>query len=248
MITAVIIDNEIHIRELLQQLLHEYCPTVTVIATAESLASGKQLLLTTQPDVVFLDVELGDGTGMELLQGLPNTPFSVIFITAYNKYAVDAFTCSAIDFLLKPFDIDALQRSVARAESVQKTTLQLEQLAVLTEHTTPTVENKRLVLRDAQTIHYVQVSNILYCEAKGAYTEVVVSNQPPIVVSRNLKEYETILEYFKFMRVHNSYLVNPQHVVRYEKKDGGFLVLSNDANIPVSQRRKDEVLKGLGNL
>ena len=217
-----------------------------MLATASSVSEGKQLLQQIKPNVVFLDVELGDGTGMDLLQSLSEIQFSVIFITAFNKYAVDAFTFSAIDFLLKPFDVEAIERSVQRAENAQERAIQLEQLNVLIEHSTPNQMGKRLVLRDAQAVHYTLVSNILYCEAKGAYTNIVLEKQAPITVSKHLKEYEMLLNPFQFVRVHNSFLVNPEHVVRYEKKDGGFLVLSNGTIVPVSIRRKDDVLKGLG--
>lgn len=242
---VLIIDNEPEIRQGLQQLLRKYCPEVSDIREAQGLKDGLEMIVTRQPDLLFLDVELDDGTGIELLQKLPQIDFQVVFITAHNHYAVEAFKFSAIDFLLKPIDIEELIRSVQRAQNNLAKEKIIEQLKIVQEDREALQSKKKIVLRDAENLHFVRVSDILYCEADGIYTTFFLESGEKILVSKNLKEYDTMLEFFHFLRVHHSYLVNLEKVIKFDKTDGGHLILSNQSKVPVSSRKKEQVLAEL---
>ncbi|MCU0445870.1 MAG: LytTR family DNA-binding domain-containing protein [Microscillaceae bacterium] len=242
---VLIIDNEPEIRLGLRQMLHKYCPQVSIIYEAQGMVDGLQLIQNEVLDVLFLDVELDDGTGIELLQNLNEIPFQVVFITAHNHYAVEAFKFSAIDFLLKPIDIEELIRSIRRVQTNLDKQKIIEQVKVMQEDTSTWQAKKKIVLRDAENLHFVRVSDILYCEADGVYTSFFLENGQTILVSKNLKEYESMLQVFRFLRVHHSFLVNLEKVERFDKSEGGYLVLSNQSKIPVSHRKKEQVLTEL---
>jgi two-component system, LytTR family, response regulator len=248
-VKTLIVDNQPEIREGLRLMLERYCPQVTELREANGVAEGLKTIYDYQPDLVFTDVEMDDGTGMDMLSKLKDIKFQVIFITAYNKYAVDAFRFSAIDFLLKPIDPDQLAESVQRAyENVKRNTM-IEQLSVLNNKMNPLgADEKKLVLRDQKAIHIVKISDIVYLHAEGVYTTFDTVSGEQIVVSRNIKEYEEILSSYGFVRVHNSYLANMEHVHKFDKADGGSLVMSNKAVVPVSTRKKDVVLEYFKNL
>jgi two-component system, LytTR family, response regulator len=242
---VLIIDNEPAIRTGLQQMLKHSCPAVSSIYEAQGLKEGLEMIASHKLDLLFLDVELDDGTGMELLQKLPQIDFQVVFITAHNHYAVEAFKFSAIDFLLKPIDIEELMRSVQRAQSNLDKAKIIEQLQVMQEDRLAMQSKKKIVLRDAENLHFVRVADILYCEADGIYTTFFLESGEKILVSKNLKEYESILQLFHFLRVHHSFLVNLEKVEKFDKTDGGHLILSNQSKIPVSHRKKEQVLAEL---
>lgn len=242
---VLIIDNEPEIRSGLIKMLHKYCPQVSNIQEAHGLKDGIVILENQPPDLLFLDVELEDGTGIELLQKLPKIDFQVVFITAHNHYAVEAFKFSAIDFLLKPIDIEELTRSVQRAQSNLDKAKIMEQLQVMQEDRLAMQNKKKIVLRDAENLHFVRVADILYCEADGIYTTFFLESGEEILVSKNLKEYESMLQLFHFLRVHHSFLVNLEKVEKFDKTDGGHLILSNHRKIPVSHRKKEQVLAAL---
>lgn len=199
-----------------------------------------------QPDIVFTDVEMDDGTGMDMLSKLGDIKFQVIFITAHNKYAIDAFRFSAIDFLTKPINPDELAKSVQKAESNIKNKLFLEQVAVMNEKNLTKAE-KKIVLKELDAIHIIKVKDLICCEASGIYTTFFIDNNKQIVVSKNLKEYEEILEPYDFLRVHNSFLINANKIEKFEKNDGGFLIMEGGQRVPVSQRKKDVVISFLKN-
>lgn len=230
-------------------MLERYCPQVTELREANGVAEGLKTIYDYQPDLVFTDVEMDDGTGMDMLSKLKDIKFQVIFITAYNKYAVDAFRFSAIDFLLKPIDPDQLAESVQRAHENVKRNTMIEQLAVLNNKMNQAgADEKKLVLRDQKAIHILKISDIVYLHAEGVYTTFDTAGGEQIVVSRNIKEYEEILSPYGFVRVHNSYLANMEHVHKFDKADGGTLVMMNKAVVPVSTRKKDVVMEYFKNL
>ena len=168
----------------------------------------------------------------------------MIFITAHNKYAIDAFRFSAIDFLTKPINPDELAKSVQKAENNIKNKLFLEQVAVMNENNLTKSENK-IVLKELDAIHIIKVKDLVCCEASGIYTTFFIDNNKQIVVSKNLKEYEEILEPYDFLRVHNSFLINANKIEKFEKNDGGFLIMEGGQRVPVSQRKKDVVINFL---
>lgn len=241
---ALVIDNEKNIRTTVMDLISAFCPQITSVVEADGVVTGLKKIHELQPDIVFTDVEMDDGTGMEMLSKLSEIKFQVIFITAHNKYAIDAFRFSAIDFLTKPINPDELAKSVHKAENNIKNKLFLEQVAVMNEKNLAKSE-KKIVLKELDAIHIIKVKDLVCCEASGIYTTFFIDNNKQIVVSKNLKEYEEILEPYDFLRVHNSFLINANKIEKFEKNDGGFLIMEGGQRVPVSQRKKDVVINFL---
>ncbi|MBL0153221.1 MAG: response regulator transcription factor [Chitinophagaceae bacterium] len=240
---ALVIDNEVHLREGILNMLRQYCPEITSLAEASGVQEGLKQIRLFRPDIVLLDVEMDDGTGFDLLKQVQDPAFQLIFVTAHNKYAIDAFRFSAIDYLLKPVDIEALQSGIQKAAGRIRTSNLQEQVQVLLQQLSGISQpDRRIVLRDIDNTWFVKISDILYCEAEGTYTRFYLQEGEPILVSKNLKEYETILEPLGFIRTHHSFLANPAKIRLFDKTDGGMLVLEGGKSIPVSQRKKDWVL------
>lgn len=243
---ALIVDNERPMRESIAGLLHTFCPEVTEIETAADIASSTALIRYFQPDLVLLDVELDNGeTGFDLLRQIPNPTFQLVFVTAHDKYAITAFKFSAIDFLLKPIDPDALIACVQKAvKNVKNQYLSTQIEFLLARIAAPQDNAKRIALKDAEHIYYIRTSEICYCAAEGVYTKFILEQGKTITVSKHLKEYETILEPLGFLRTHNSFLVNPDKILRFEKNEET-LILEGNLSVPLSQRKKEMILKVL---
>lgn len=241
---ALIIDNEPPLRSALNKLIREYCPEITHIDEADGVQSGLQKIKSFQPDIVLLDVEMEDGSGFDLMKQVSDPAFQLIFVTAHNQYAIEAFRFSAIDYLLKPVDPDALKSSIERAgKNIRSNNLQLQVEVLLQQLTGRHNQDKKIVLRDLENTYFIRIADILYCEAEGTYTRFFIKGTQPILVSKNLKEYEAILEPIGFIRTHHSFLANPEKIRQFEKTDGGSLILEGGLSIPVSQRKKDHVLQ-----
>ncbi len=243
---ALIIDNEPNLRDALRSLLQSFCPEVTEIRDADGVQTGLQMIRNFQPDVVLLDVEMEDGTGFDLMKQVPNPAFQLIFVTAHNKYAIEAFQFSAIDYLLKPVDPDALKKSIEKAgahirnkDLAYQVEVLLQQLAGIQNR------DRKIVLKDIDNVYFVKMNDLLYCEAEGTYTRFYITGGGPILVSKNLKEYADLLEPMGFLRTHHSYLVNPDKIKLFDKTEGGSLVLEGGASVPVSQRKKEAVMQAL---
>lgn len=239
----LIIDNEIAIRSSVKSMLLACCPGISAIAEAGSVQTGIQAINSFQPDIVLLDIEMDDGSGFDLMRQVSNPCFQLIFITAHNQYAIEAFRFSAIDYLLKPVDPDELQQAIQKAiqqiqnaDTSKQISFLLKQIGNKSEH------GKKIVLKDIDNIYFIKVADILFCEAEGTYTRFYIKDSEPILVSKNLKEYESILEPLGFIRTHHSYLANPDRIKVFDKTDGGCLYLDNGQSIPVSQRKKESVL------
>ena len=238
---VLVVDNEISIRESLVSAIRVFCPQIEDLEEADGIDTGIEKINSYQPDLVFLDVELGGGTGMDLLSQLKKINFNVVFITAHNKYAIDAFRYSAIDFLLKPINPEELIRSVNRAEKKSNNDNLLKQINILkSEFTNASQTEKKIVLSEQDSIHILNSSDIIYCSSEGNYTTFFSSSRNgKIIVSKNMKVFEEMLTPLGFIRVHNSYLVNISKIERYDKGDGGFLYVNGGTKIPVSQRKKE---------
>jgi two-component system LytT family response regulator len=245
----LLIDNEPEIRNVLHEMVQAWSKGMHTIEVADGVETGVEKINSFNPDVVFLDIEMNDGTGFDLLSKLTKPSFQLIFTTAHNQYAIQAFKFSAIDYLLKPIDpIDlntALQKAV---ENISSNTLQ-NQLAVLMQQVGNKNEpDKQIVLKDIDKTYFIKMNDILYCEAEGSYTKFYLSNAEPIFVSRNLRSYEELLAPAGFIRTHHSCLVNPTKIKVYDRKtDSGTLILEGGHTIPVSQRKKDFVIQFLEN-
>lgn len=246
---TLIIDNDSNVRSGLKLMLEQFCPQLTSISEASGVQDGLQKLKAIQPNIVFLDVEMDDGTGFDLMRQVQQINFSLIFITAYNKYAVTAFKFSAIDFLEKPIDPSDLVIAVNKAiENIQVKSIS-NQLEILQDAfanaQSKQNDDKKIVLNDGKAIHFLKVNDILYCKAEGSYTAFVLVNGNNILVSKNLKEYEDLLSDSRFVRCHHAYLVNLKKVLRFEKIENPQIILENHAVVPVSVRKKEFVLDAL---
>jgi two-component system LytT family response regulator len=243
MLRTIIIDDEAHMRQTLEKLVEQSCPNVKLVALADGVQTGIEAIQKHHPDLVLLDIRMNDGTGFDLLKQLQPVDFKVIFITAFDQYAVKAFKFSAIDYLLKPVDADELADAVCKAEKLTQQDFST-QLEALGENMQPgNRANRKIILRTFDNIHLVKVQDINYCESEGNYTTIHLLNGKKIVVSTLLKEYEEMLKDCGFYRVHKSYLINMRHIERFEKGEGGYVVLETEAKVPVASRKREELLE-----
>jgi len=240
---TIIIDDEAHQRLTIEKMVGLYCPDVELIGKADGVKSGMDLIKKTKPDLVLLDIKMDDGTGFDLLDQLHTIDFKVIFITAFDQYAVKAFKFSALDYLLKPLDPDELAKAVERArETVQKDFM--AQLENLREHLSLEHKSgKKIIIKTFDNIHLVPVNEILYCESDNSYTTVCLVNQERIITSSYLKDYEDMLADSGFFRVHKSFLINLKTIRRFEKSEGGYVVLEGDVKVPVASRKREQLLE-----
>ncbi len=245
----LLIDNEAPIRETLRAMVQSWSEGHHEIADANGVATGLTAIAAFQPDIVLLDVEMDDGQGFDLLRKLEQTNFQLIFTTAHNQYAVQAFKVSAIDYLLKPIDPYELHQSLNKAmHNIKQMQLQ-QQVQVLLQQVAPKPETERqIVLKDMEKTYFVKMKDVLFCEAEGAYTKFNIANTEPIFVSKNLRFYEDLLSDAGFIRTHHSCLVNSARIKLFDRKiDSGVLVLDTGHTIPVSQRKKEYVMQYLEN-
>lgn len=250
MIKAVIVEDELHSRESLKNLLVEFCPDVELCGAAASVEEAVPLIRSVRPALLFLDIELQNSTGFDLLRLLPDMEFDVIFTTAFEQYAIQAIKMSSLDYLLKPIDIDELQEAVAKAMEKQHLQQHKAQLELLLANISsrPSGAQNRICLSTADGLEFLQVEDILYCEANGSYTTFHLRDKRKIVVSKNLKEYETLLDGQSFMRVHNSYLINLREVQRYVKSEGGYILMKNNMHIGISVKKREEFFQRMADL
>lgn len=244
MIKTIIIDDEPRARDTIADILELYCKNVNVIAQAEDVKSGIKTISQNKPDVVLLDIKMPDGTGFDLLKQLDVIDFKVIFITAYEEYAIKAFKFSALDYILKPIDPDELIKAIEKAEQSfhqENTKLKLDAFYSNIENISKEV--KKIVLKTFDSIHLVNVQDIIRCEADRNYTQFFFNDGEKLLVSKTLKEFDEILNEYGFFRAHQSHLVNMAYVKRYEKKGGGYLVMKDNSSITVSFRKKEQLLK-----
>jgi two-component system LytT family response regulator len=245
MIKAMIIDDEPYCCESLAILLEEYCPEVEVTGIFYDGSDALIAIRKQAPDVIFLDVEMPKMNGFDMLKQLPNVNFEIIFTTSYNQYALKAIRSSAIDYLLKPIDTNELQNAVQKViQRLQKPIAQ--QLEILMQKFyKPSVPVSRVALPTMEGLQMIAVDTIISCEADSNYTTLRLKDKKKIVVSRNLKDIEELLEGYSFARVHRCYLVNLNEVEKFVRGEGGYLIMSDGSTIDVSRNRKEELLKKL---
>ncbi|MBK7939020.1 MAG: response regulator transcription factor [Lewinellaceae bacterium] len=245
--TALIVEDMPQAAQALQNDLSEYCPEVEVVGTAGSIVTAAKLLGQITPDIIFLDILLGDGTGFDLLEIFPNLSSRIIFITASDEHAIRAFRYAAVDYLLKPVDPGQLKEAVERAKRQMSGTA--ESLHLLRETIRkPESLPSRISLTSQERISVVDIDNILRCESDGNNTWFMLASGERIFVTRTLKQFEQLLEKHNFIRVHQSHLVALKYIREFVKKDGGYLHMKNGDLIPVSVRKRAEVVELLENL
>jgi two-component system LytT family response regulator len=247
MIKAVIIDDEAYLRSMIRNMLADYFPEIEVAGEADSVDSGVEIIKQKKPELVFLDIEIKGGEGFNILEKLSIKDFKVIFITAFNEFAIKAIKFSAIDYILKPVDEKEFTAAVKRALSeIEKPILQKQIENFFNNYNN--MQNKKLVLRTSEDIHIVNINDIVRCEADNSYTTFFISDGEKIVISKGIKEYSELLEEYGFIRPHQSHLVNLNFVKRLDKSDGGFLIMKDGKEVPVSTRRKQNLLQILDSL
>lgn len=234
---AVIIDDVENARISLRSDLEDYCEQIEVIGEADGVVSGARLLKEMKPDIVFLDIQMRDGSGFDLLEILPEIDFALIFTTSSDEHAIQAFRFSAIDYLLKPIDPDQLMEAVGKAEKMPS-----KRLEVLRSNLGGT---QRLALNSQDKIRIVELEEVVRCESHGSYTMFYTRDGESILVTKTLKEYDLLLSDLGFLRVHQSHLVNMKYIKEFNKSDGGQIVLKDRTDIPVSSRKKTVVMRTL---
>lgn len=242
---TVIIDDEAGVRNTISSLLSFNFPDIKILSTATSVADGYEAIVNHRPELVFLDIELPDGTAFDLLKKFSSINFRIIFVTGHQEYALDAIKVSALDYILKPIDPDELVRAVEKARELINHEEQMLKFMALAENIQGRKSLKRIILHTADHLQLVSVSDIIRAEADSNYTTFFLSGGKHVLVSRTLKEFEGLLSGSGIIRVHQSHLVNINHIDRYFKKDGGYLLLKDGLKIPVSPNLKKQVLKSL---
>jgi len=243
MLRTIIIDDEAHMRQTLEKMVGSFCPKIKLVASADGVENGVEKIRNHHPDLILLDIKMKDGTGFDLLKQLHPVDFKVIFITAYDQYAIKAFKFSAIDYLLKPVDPDELAEAVNKAEQIKQKDFS-RQLENLEEQMHPQDKTqKKIILKTLDNIYLIKICNINYCESEGSYCAFHLLNGKKILVSNPLKDYDELLKDTGFYRVHKSYLINMRHIERFEKTDGGYVVLENEIKVPVASRKREELME-----
>jgi two-component system LytT family response regulator len=240
---ALIVDDEANNRENLRLALATYCPEVEVVAEADSALTAMDRIKETSPDLVFLDIAMPLGSGFDLLEGLPQIDFEIIFVTAYDQYAIRAIKFAAVDYLLKPIDALELKKAVARVQAKRRQQNQQGQLETLLHNLQQ--QEKKIALPQSDHIEFVAVNSIIRCRGDRNYTHFYLQDGRELIVSRTLKEYVALLDDQSFYRVHQSHLVNLNCIQQYGKRDGGTLITSDGAQIPVARARKEGLLARL---
>lgn len=246
MITALLIDDDQNLRNGMKGLLTRYAPEIHILGEADSVKTGIEAMDKFKPQVVFLDIQLGDGTGFDILEQLAlkngKSSSHIVFITAHEQYAIKAFRFSALDFLLKPVDPEELQKVLEKIKNVLKQNDGYAHIDLLLENIRKKVDNfKRIALSTSDGIHLFEISDIIRCESEDNYTKFYIKNNKPIMISKTLKEYEDMLTEHGFERIHQSHLINLSYLKSYIKKDGGYVVMADNSNLPISQRKKERL-------
>ena len=244
---VLIIDDENRTRELIAKMIDSFGFDIETIPEGENVQSGIKAIENHQPDIVFLDIQMPDGTGFDVIRSVENKKFQVIFITAHEEFAIKAIKFSALDYLLKPVDPDELKNALEKALSNIDDDTKEPQFDALQANVSPN-EKRRLVLKTQESVHVVELDTIIRCEADRNYTSFFLTEGKKILVSKTLKEYETLLSVHNFVRVQQSHLINIQYVDRYDKKNGGAVVMKDGSEVPLSPAKRDIFFKRLENL
>jgi two-component system LytT family response regulator len=246
MIRTVLVDDEIDSIRVLQRLLEDYCPEVAIVGKADGVEIGVHVIQSTKPDLVFLDIEMTQGNAFDLLNQLQPVDFQVIFVTAFDNYAIRAFKYSAVDYLLKPIDIDDLRNALDRVTQKTQGKSLLNQMETLLYNVeTFQLTQQKMAVPTLTGLVFIPIKDIMRFEAKGSYTTIFLNNSEQIIATRNIKEYEDLLPAAIFCRIHNSHIVNLHKIRKYHKGRGGYVIMEDGTNIEVASRRREEFLQRL---
>lgn len=245
MIQAVIIDDEYKAREVIKEMLKLLGAEIEIIGDFSNIADGKKGIAELKPQIVFLDVDMKGGTGFDLVSQYETCPFDIIFVTAHDKYALPAIKASAFDFLVKPVSFEELEATIekyvknkgTRVQNIDAKSLE-KQIRMLSDQLKTKSRSKKIAIPDRRGLHFVNLEDILRCEAGGNYTTIFLKDKKKMLVTKTLKEYEEILDPDVFLRVHQSHIVNKNEIETYIKNEGLYLKLSDGSTVDVSRRKK----------
>lgn len=246
MIKALIVDDEQSARKALANMLEYYCKEIEVVGMAANITEAQSLIKELEPEVVFLDIQMPGGNGFDLLKKYRQIPFRVIFVTAYDQFALRALKLSAIDYLLKPLSPRDLIKAIEKLGQQMEVEERFDQqLNALEENMQTEKQQKKIILNTSNNLHVLRVEDVIRCEADENYTRIIDLKGKAILVAKTLKEFDGMLSPLGFCRIHQSHLINLNHVLTYEKGTSGMVILSNKERIPVSSRRKEFFLSSL---
>ncbi|RLD82926.1 MAG: DNA-binding response regulator [Bacteroidetes bacterium] len=249
MIRGIIIEDEKHSRETLNGMIDRYCKNVSIIAEAESYRGGLEVIREHQPDVIFLDIQMPDGSGFRMLEELDSINFEIIFTTAFDQFAIKAIKYSALDYLLKPIDAEELVRAVKKVEQKISHTQVNQNIQVLLDNIkSREAEPHKIVLSTSEKIHIIETDQILRCESDNYYTNFFLSDGKKILISKTLKENEELLSDHNFIRPHKSHLVNVKYIKGFLRNDGGYIEMIDGSRIPVSRRKREKIIEVITHL
>ena len=248
-IKAIIVDDELGARESLSKMIEKNCKQIEIVAKADSMKAAYDTITALNPDLVFLDIEMPNGNAFDLLEKFKQINFNIIFTTAYDHYAIKAIKFSAVDYLLKPIDPEELVTAVERLENKlgQKTELD-KQFKTLLSNVRPENKLKKVGIPDGDGLVFINLSDIIRCDSDGNYTYFLLTSGKKIIASRTLGEYENLFSDESFFRVHRSHLINLEHVKKYIKGEGGYVIMSDNSQVEVSRRNKNDFLEKLSHL
>lgn len=247
MIKAIIIDDEPNSRNALYKMVQQYCTNVQLVDTADSIKTGIEAIQAHKPDLVFLDIEFPDQSGFDLLTQIENIDFDVIFTTGHEQYAIKAFKTVAIDYLMKPIDVEELENAVKKVSDKKSKGKQNSHFDVLIQNW-KSQNDQQIALSSSEGFIFVKIKDIIYCKGDGAYTYFYIKSGEKITVSKNLKEFEDLLQDHSFFRTHKSYLINLNEMKKYMRGDGGYVIMSNGDSVDVSKRKKEAFLANLSKI
>jgi two-component system LytT family response regulator len=246
MLKSIIVDDEFKSRESLRILLEDFCEGVEVCALCQNVEEGINAIEKFNPKVVFLDIQMQRESGFDLLTRIKDIHFDVIFTTAHSEYAIKAFKFSAIDYLLKPIDIEELKQAIGKLNTKLNDTISIRLEHLIQNLRVPASESHKLALPTLEGLIFVKVMDIIYCEASSNYTVIVMQDSKKYMVSRTLKEYDELLSEHNFYRIHNSFLINLNAIKKYIRGEGGYVIMNNDQSLTVSKRKKEGFLERIG--
>lgn len=246
MIRTVLVDDETDSIRVLQKLLDRYCPQVEVVGTAGGVETALAVVQATRPDLLFLDIEMTQGNAFDLLNQLRPLTFQVVFVTAFDNYAIRAFKYSAVDYLLKPVDIDELVSAVERVVQRSQQRNIVDQMQVFLDNMgTLNLAQQKMAVPTVEGLIFINLKEVVRLEAKNSYTQIILDNGSVVTATRTIKDYEDILPEALFCRIHNSHIINLFKIEKYNKGRGGYVTLEDGSTIEVASCRRQEFLRRL---
>jgi two-component system LytT family response regulator len=246
MLSAVIIDDEPNAVNLLALRLSQHCPQIEVVATCTGSVQGVEAIREHRPEILFLDIEMPQMNGFQVLETVGDIPFALVFVTAYDRFALKAFKYSALDYLLKPIDTQELIATVHKIEKQRQThPQQIQHLQQQYGNVAKTLPD-RIALPYQNGVAFVAIQDILYCEADDRYTRFYLADGQQYLVTKVLRDIQELLEERDFLRVHRQYLINLNRIKKFVKGEGSYIIMDNEQSIPVSRGQKDRLMERFG--